>query len=264
MAKLGYLWLRGGAWDGRQILPAEWTQQARKATVPMGLGPALYYGNGFWSLPKQDIFAAVGFDGQLILVMPKLDIVAVVTGGTRYSSAAGTFSRPRYRMGEVIERLQAAVKADGPIDADAAAAADLAATVAKVAQEGRTPEAKRSPTEAQVSGKVYRLATNELGLETVSLTFENGKASYAFEQRGQRGGGPVGLDGLFAVGGQRLFGTSAAKGTWRDERTFALEYQTLGNDDIAFATLTFDGKRVEISLQTLLNLKFAFTGTAED
>jgi hypothetical protein len=167
-------------------------------------------------------------------------------------------------MGEVITRLQAAVKADGPIDADAAAAADLAATIAKVAQEARTPEAKRSPTEAQVSGKVYRLAANELGIDSVSLTFESGTASYAFEQRGQRGGGPIGLDGLYAVGGQRLYGASAAKGTWRDERTFQLEYQTLGNDDVALATFAFDGKRVEVSLETLLNLKFAFTGTAED
>jgi CubicO group peptidase (beta-lactamase class C family) len=264
MAKLGQLWLRGGVWEDRQLLPAEWTVQARKATVPMGLGPQLYYGNGFWSLPKQDIFVAVGFDGQLIIMVPKLDIVAVVTGATRYSTATGAFSRPRYRAADVVGRLQAAAKADGPIDADAAASADLSGTVARVAQERRTAEAKRSPLESAISGKVYRLAANELGVEAFSLTFEGGKASYAFDLRGQRWGGPIGLEGLYAVGGKRLFGTSAAKGTWRDDRTFQLEYQTLGNDDAALATLSFDGKSLELNVETLLNLKFAFKGTADD
>lgn len=263
MAKLGYLWLRGGVWDGQRILPAEWTEQARHASVPMGLGPLLNYGNGFWSLPKQDIFIAVGFDRQLIVVMPKLDIVAVLTGARRYSDAKGAFTMPRYRLGEPIAHLQAAVKSDGPIDADAAASADLAAAIARVAQEARTPEARRSPLEAQISGKVYRLAANDLGLESMSLTFEGSKASYTFSYRGQHFGGPIGLDGLYAIGGRRLFGTSAAKGTWVDERTLRLEHQTLGNDDAALSTVTFDGKSLEMRMETGLGPTFAFKGTED-
>ena len=43
----------GGGWEGRQILPAEWLDKARHATVPMGLG-SLRYGNLFWSLPERE------------------------------------------------------------------------------------------------------------------------------------------------------------------------------------------------------------------
>jgi len=35
MAKLGYLYLRGGVWDGRQILPASWIEGVRQADVDM-------------------------------------------------------------------------------------------------------------------------------------------------------------------------------------------------------------------------------------
>ena len=45
MAKIGYLYLRGGVWEGKQILPASWIEGVRKADVDMreilGKGSAL-------------------------------------------------------------------------------------------------------------------------------------------------------------------------------------------------------------------------------
>lgn len=35
MAKIGYLYLRGGVWEGKQILPASWIENVRKADVDM-------------------------------------------------------------------------------------------------------------------------------------------------------------------------------------------------------------------------------------
>jgi CubicO group peptidase (beta-lactamase class C family) len=264
MAKLGYLWLHGGAWNGQQILPAEWLDKARHATVPMGMDP-LRYGNLFWSLPTQDIFMAVGYDRQLIVVMPGLDIVAVFTGARRYSNANGMPSTPSYRFGEVLGRLKAAVKSDSPLAEDAEASAALLGAVARVAQEVRTPAGQPSSrTAAQISGKVYRLASNELRLQSFTLTFDGDTASYAYEYDGRRYGGPIGFDGFYKVGGQRLFGPGAAKGTWLDDRTFQLEYQTIGNDDAATATVVFDGKSADIRIETLLRLKFDLKGTADD
>ena len=264
MAKLGTLWLHGGAWDGRQIVPAEWLDKARRATVPMGLGP-LRYGNLFWSLPTEDIFMAVGYDRQLIVMMPALDIVAVFTGAMRYSNAAGVAGAPRYRLDAVLGRLKAAVKADAALPEDTEASTALADAVARVAREARTPAGRpSSPMASQVSGKVYRLATNELRLQSFTLTFAGDTASYAYEYGGRRYGGPIGFDGHYKVGGQRLFGTSAAKGRWLDDRTFQLEYQTIGNDDAATATIVFDGKTADIRIETLLRLNFDLKGTADD
>lgn len=264
MAKLGWLWLHDGVWDGQRILPEGWLGKVRHATVPMGLGP-MRYGNLFWSLPTEDIFMAVGFDRQLIVVMPGLDIVAVFTGARRYSNVNGVPSVPGYRFDAVLGRLKAAVKSDAALADDPEASAALAGAVARVAQEARTPAGKpSSPMAPRVSGKVYRLAANELRLQSFALTFAGDAASYAYEYEGGRYGGPIGFDGLYKVGGQRPFGTGAAKGTWLDDRTFRLEYQTIGNDDAAMATIVFDGKTADIRIDTLLNLKFDLKGTADD
>ena len=50
MAKIGYLWLRGGVWEGKQILPAAWIEGVRKADVDMRESWArdLRYGRQFW------------------------------------------------------------------------------------------------------------------------------------------------------------------------------------------------------------------------
>ena len=50
MAKIGYLWLRGGLWEGRQILPAAWIEGVRAADVDMRESWAsdLRYGRQFW------------------------------------------------------------------------------------------------------------------------------------------------------------------------------------------------------------------------
>ncbi|HSS85238.1 MAG TPA: hypothetical protein VLL30_15860, partial [Reyranella sp.] len=219
-----------------------WIDTVRHASVDMGLGPLLRYANLFWSEPAKGAYLAVGYDRQLIAVLPDLDVVAVFTGGKRVSTATGIPSTPKYTLSAVLDRLKAAVKSEGALPPDPAALALLADKTREVAQEARTQSAPPSPLAGVISGKVYRLQPNRLGVSSFSLTFENGAASYAYEVGGQRFGGPVGLDGLFRVGGHRLYGPSAAKGMWRDDKTFELEAQTPGNDDVAIATLTFDGK----------------------
>lgn len=264
MAKLGYLWLRGGAWDGRQLLPPPWVDKARHATIGMGLGPDLHYANLFWSMPAKGITMAVGYQRQLIVVMPALDIVAVFTGASRYSNALGVPSVPAYGFDAVLGPLMAAVKSDTALPEDPAASAALASAVERVALEARTQESGSSPLASAISGKVYRLKPNALRAGSFSLTFGGDAAAYAYETDGQRFGGPIGLDGLYRVGGRRPYGPSAAKGMWLDERTFHLEVQTLGNDDAAIAVAIFDGKTVNIRIGALGGPKSELSGDAEE
>ena len=264
MARLGYLWLRGGAWEGQQLLPPQWVDRARHATVDMGLGPTLRYANLFWSMPAKGVYMAVGFHRQLIVVMPALDIVAVFTGASRYSNVLGIPSVPVYSFEAVLGPLKAAVKSDTALPEDPAASAALASAVERVALEARTQESAPSPLASAISGKVYRLKPNELRLGSFSLTFESGAAAYAYEADGRLFGGPVGLDGLYRVGGRRPYGRSAAKGMWLDDRTFQLELQTLGNDDAAIAVATFDGRTVNLRAGTLGGRKLELTGEAEE
>jgi CubicO group peptidase (beta-lactamase class C family) len=262
MAKLGQLWLHDGVRQGERLLPTGWIDKVRQAKIDMGL-PNLRYANLFWSMPSKDVFMAVGFHRQLIMVLPALDMVAVFTGAMRYSNAEGMPSSPGYSLGAIADRLKDAVKSDQALPEDPEALALLAAKTKEVAQEARTQAAGTSPLAAAISGKLYRLQPNQLRYKSLSLTFENRGAAYAYEFDGQRLGGPIGLDGLYGVGGRRVFGISAAKGQWLDDKTFQLDVQTLGNDDAGMATFTFDGKSLSGRLATLGGFKAELQGEAD-
>ena len=79
-ARFGYLYLRGGEWDGTQIVPEAWVDYAR---LPMGDDPDSFgYGAHWWVQGSPDrtptSFAAFGFGGQSITVVPEYDLVVVV------------------------------------------------------------------------------------------------------------------------------------------------------------------------------------------
>jgi CubicO group peptidase (beta-lactamase class C family) len=94
MAKIGTLYLNGGTWHGSRVLSASYVRDATTGQVRAD-GYALRYGYQWWvtSVGRgHAAFAAVGFGGQLIEVVPSLRLVAVYA---TYSpnNAAGTDSR---------------------------------------------------------------------------------------------------------------------------------------------------------------------------
>ena len=85
-ARFGLLYLRGGEWDGSQIVPEEWVDYAR---LPYPDVPN--YGAHWWLAGTEDgfhgTFQANGFGGQTITVVPELDLVVVVLANVQDSSA---------------------------------------------------------------------------------------------------------------------------------------------------------------------------------
>jgi CubicO group peptidase (beta-lactamase class C family) len=80
LAKLGYLYLNDGRWDAAQVVPADYVAAStqRQSDPPVGPGG---YGYQWWVTNEtgHDSFRAMGFGGQLIQVIPELDLVAVIT-----------------------------------------------------------------------------------------------------------------------------------------------------------------------------------------
>jgi CubicO group peptidase (beta-lactamase class C family) len=79
MAKFGYLYLNEGEWDGEQIVPAEWVAASTREHVASGHHGG--YGYQWWIFPDDGFYAAIGLEGQYILVAPSLSLVAVFTSG---------------------------------------------------------------------------------------------------------------------------------------------------------------------------------------
>lgn len=81
-ARFGLLYLRGGLWEGRRLLPERWIDYARTPTwqQPCDDGP---YGAHWWlGLAGPGSFSANGYDGQYIVAVPDLDLVLVRNGKT--------------------------------------------------------------------------------------------------------------------------------------------------------------------------------------
>lgn len=121
MAKLGYLWLHNGRWEGKQIIPADYLVQA--LTRHINVQPGVDYGYGMWLYPGHSPvdFEANGTGGQRITVIPGLDMVEVTTGNNLDAN-------------EVSSLIAGAAKSIQPLPANPQADARLASLAAEVAR----------------------------------------------------------------------------------------------------------------------------------
>jgi CubicO group peptidase (beta-lactamase class C family) len=78
-ARFGLLYLRGGEWDGEQVVPSEWVLESTTELASQSGGAYAYH---WWTTPPDsglppDLYWALGVDHQLIYVIPSLDLVVV-------------------------------------------------------------------------------------------------------------------------------------------------------------------------------------------
>jgi CubicO group peptidase (beta-lactamase class C family) len=92
LAKIGYLYLHDGIWDGRRLLPEGWVQASTSPKVDTrpGFDRSRKYGFQWWVLPYgkdgRYAWAALGYGGQRLIVVPEHDLIAVFTGWNIYES----------------------------------------------------------------------------------------------------------------------------------------------------------------------------------
>ena len=275
MAKIGYLYLRGGVWEGKQILPASWIEGVRKADVDMRESWAkdLRYGSQFWVMPGRDAYMAVGYDRQLIVVMPKLDIVAVMTGSARFSTAMAC------RAGRATASMLIGQLPDGRRDRRCAAAGQsrgdgrLAQKIKEAAIERPAPAAGSRRWPRPISGKTWRFAAQRHADQVHHLHARRRRAVLRIRGRwhssrsARRGSaGRSALTAIIAWAGACATARAppAAPGRLDDGTTLVLEIQTLGNDDVARVTFVFGDKTVEVTFELAIGFRATLTGRTDD
>jgi len=85
LARIAYLFLRGGEWDGRQIISADWVRASTAPVIPdVGVqryGRTVGYGYQWWVPEHADgkpiVFSGSGYGGQYPVVVPEHDLVVV-------------------------------------------------------------------------------------------------------------------------------------------------------------------------------------------
>ncbi len=172
IAKFGQLYLQRGQWNGKQLVPAAWTETATSRWMSNGSNPASDwdqgYGFQFWRC-RNGAFRGDGAHGQFCIVMPEHDTVIAITAGTRDLQGV---------LNVVWAKILPALQNKSALPADAAAQAKLKAKLAGLSL--KHPVAVAIPPLAQeIAGRRYVFPANPLGIESVALapSAEGGSAS---------------------------------------------------------------------------------------
>jgi CubicO group peptidase (beta-lactamase class C family) len=249
IARVGELYLREGMWNGKQLIPATWVQQATSIQTSTGSAPASDwdqgYGYQFWR-SRHNSFRGDGAFGQYCLVIPELDAVVAITSGVRNMQQV---------MNLVWDKLLPAMK-PGRLPENPAARRQLEARLAALRVKFPNGSAS-SPISASVSGKWFEFAENDRGIKAVSFDFNSTSPALvvrtpAGEARmtiandtwsKSRGLFTNGLDRILAVPANPLAATS---GAWTSPDTFTVKIVLYETPFYSTLNFKFDGDRLVI------------------
>ncbi len=244
IAKFGQVYLQRGKWEGEQIVPADWVEQATSFQVSNGSNPESDwdqgYGFQFWRC-RHHAYRGDGAFGQFCVVLPDQEAVVVMTAGTYDLQGL---------LNLVWEHLLPAME-DQPLPENPTARKELEQKLQKLALSGVEGEEYAAMAES-ISGSIYRMEENPLKIQTLQfdlagpekrLTLQNEKGTFQL---------PIGYRSMargkiwyFYYG---KFGElqTAATGAWISERTYrAKVYFTETPHSITY-DFTFDKNAVKV------------------
>ncbi len=239
MAKLGYLYLHQGEWDGQQVLSADWVATA---TRPGTVG---YYGYLWWL--SGSYYNADGRGGQRIFVFPDLDMVVVTTGGGggNQDGALGTL---------LSSYILPAAESETPLPANPDGVTLLESRVQQVAasaQDEPEPVPPMPEIAERVSGQTYVMDVNPLGLLSVSLTFQEEAEALLNTSfiDGTQVEWLIGLDNVFRFSPGLLYGLpAAAKGGWESDNAFVIHIDEIGRIEQMQINATFEDDQMTLQV----------------
>jgi CubicO group peptidase (beta-lactamase class C family) len=183
MAKFGKLYLQKGKWNGKQILSSAWIDEATSYKINQvpNMAPdqralndwAQGYCYQFWRC-RHNAYRADGAFGQYIIVMPDQDAVIAITSETASMqnelNLIWTFLLPAFRN----EKIPADPVSDNLLKE-------------KLSNLALKPERQmeNSSLQKEISGKRFKLDSNEWKFETISFQFASNQCTVHLTQGGQ-------------------------------------------------------------------------------
>jgi CubicO group peptidase (beta-lactamase class C family) len=269
MAKIGFLYLHGGVWDGKQIISRSWVDDSIKEHFSVPGGDR--YGYGWWSSVDDTgmSFFAQGSGGQRIVVNPGYNSIVITTGGG-------------FTYDDINPYILAAfLDPKNPLPANPMGVAELQRVVSILTLPPSPQPAPALPDIATaISGKTFRMDPNPVGIGSVSLDFNTtSQASFqiTFTDGIQSPLGAVGLDGIYRLTpGMNMDRAShpfvdfqdlsvGMRGHWADAQTLVLEYDTILNYYYYKLQMRFDGDQLSLAFGERTGAPLAtFVGTMEN
>lgn len=227
MARLGYLYLRKGEWDGQQIVPAAWVEEATSNFIQPhyweGYGYYWYSGPFGSGETAPHGFSALGGGGQEIWVIPELDLVIVITGDLFFNG-----------LKNISEFGVPAVESNTPLPGNPEAYAALRAEIETLFNPTPVTVEPLPEIAQQISGTVYVLKENDLGWQTVSLEFREKEVILTLELADRTLELPIGLDGIERISSAGLPSEPIQRPV--DNVPLASQGKWISNDTFFFTT----------------------------
>ena len=252
MAKLGYLYLYNGQWNGKQIVPAEWIQESTTGHMETKglMNAAEDDGYGYyWWVDSFGGYSAHGLGGQYVFVLPRLDMIVVFTG---------SFSDPDFPTPHRLLKtyLLPAAQSTQAVAANPQVFDQLKAEITDI-QNPEKPVAALPEIARQISGREIRITGDATAgwLEKIRFTFPGGD-TYMLELVGPENTLMLtgGLNNVFQLNmlgpeGKTIF---PLRGYWQDDHTFIEEQNFDLTFDHQFSTVTytFEGTKVFIKVES--------------
>jgi CubicO group peptidase (beta-lactamase class C family) len=242
MAKIGYLFLHQGAWDGQPIISSNWIQRATRRQVVVPNSKA-NYGYGWW-IGTQELsgaYFAAGRGGQRVVVWPEKDLV-VITNGAGFDPV------------QLAPLLLAAFKSNQPLPENKIAYALLQEKIALALTPPKPTTHRELPLQAdKVSTRTYVFEPNLLDIERISLTFEGQDEAELVLQLGSKEiKAPVGLDGIYRfVELSPEDPTLAIKGHWINDNEFVIDYTEANGIQHFQVTSLFRDDKITMKIEDL-------------
>jgi len=176
IARFGQLLLQKGRWEGKQIVPEAWVEEATSRQVSNGSNPESDweqgYGYQFWRC-RHGAYRGDGAFGQFCLVMPSQDAVLAITAGVGDMQAV---------LNLIWKHLYGAMQ-PAPLPEDPSAHQALTQRLTRLARPlpaGITPP----DLSTSVSGRRYVFPENEMKLNAAAFQFSEHGATLTLEMDG--------------------------------------------------------------------------------
>jgi len=242
IARFGQLYMQKGQWNGRQLLPETWVEEATRKQVANGTSETSDwnqgYGYQFWRC-RHGLYRGDGAFGQFCIVMPPQDAVLAITAGVGDMQAV---------MNAVWDHLLPAMQSD---TASASSGAELELKRKLEALTVRLPEGQpTSPAARRVSGRPCRFEANEEKIASATLTFKGSRCRLALHA--EREARPIECGSGAWVKGTAPFrdrpgAPVAASGAWTDDQTYRVQLCFYETPFIQTQDWKFDGDQVIVT-----------------
>ena len=257
IARFGQLYLQKGNWRGKQLVPAQWIEEATTRQTANGSSPNSDwdqgYGYQFWR-SRHNTYRGDGAFGQYCMVMPEYDAVVAITSGVRDMQAV---------MNLVWNKLLPAMKPNR-LPENAAEERKLEAKLASLSVKPQTGE-KNSLLAAAVSGKWFELPENDRDIRAISFDFKSTTPALLVRTKNGELRNAIGLgswsksQNAFANGIDKFLGVPehpllVTSGAWPAGDVFQVKILLYQTPYYSTLTFRFDGDRV--LLDTEYNVSF--------